>query len=298
MEAHPAAELFPLMGEEELNDLVEDIRRFGLREPIVVYEGKILDGRNRWRACERLGVEPWTVEWSGVGGSPTQYVLSKNIHRRHLTPSQRAAIALEALPLLEEEAKERQRQAAFVTNLKREQETSEAVAEIVQQPGNERAAERAASIAGVNPHYVYDAKKLQKDAPDLLDEVRKGLKSIPAAKREAKDRGEWKLPDNAIRQERPAGMPMPTSVETLVAWDRVRAYIDTQWLSLTPEEVAGVLRGDRVIASRSFVARVEAWTAAFVTALEAVTLVGDQLAPAMERVTSPTDESPPSTDLA
>lgn len=94
MEAHPLATLFPMMTDEELTALAEDIRRHGLREPITVWQGRILDGRNRWRACELAGVTPQTVEWDGQG-SPLSWVLSKNLYRRHLTASQRAAIAVE-----------------------------------------------------------------------------------------------------------------------------------------------------------------------------------------------------------
>jgi hypothetical protein len=61
---------------------------------------------NRLRACQRAGVEPRFEEWRGE--SPTAYVLSVNLHRRHLTDGQRAMIAVGALPLFEAEARERQ----------------------------------------------------------------------------------------------------------------------------------------------------------------------------------------------
>jgi hypothetical protein len=93
----------------EFGELVGDIRAHGLVQPIVRFEGKILDGRNRYRACQHVGVEPRYVEWDGE--SPTAYVLSLNLHRRHLTDGQRAMIAVEALPLFEAEARERQREA-------------------------------------------------------------------------------------------------------------------------------------------------------------------------------------------
>jgi hypothetical protein len=87
-ELHPAAALFPLMDVDgaEFGELVGDIRVHGLVQPIVRFEGKILDGRNRYRACQHVGVEPRYVEWDGE--SPTAYVLSLNLHRRHLTDGQ------------------------------------------------------------------------------------------------------------------------------------------------------------------------------------------------------------------
>jgi hypothetical protein len=85
---HPLAEILPLIEGEELNELVESVKANGLREPIVLYEGLILDGRNRYRACLAAGVEPRTVEFSGADA--TAFVRDENIHRRHLTVGQKA----------------------------------------------------------------------------------------------------------------------------------------------------------------------------------------------------------------
>lgn len=102
---HPAALLFPMMQGPELGLLVEDIERHGLREPIVLYQGQILDGRNRLRACELAGAEPRFEEWDGVG-SPVAFVMSRNLHRRHLNESQRSIIGARAKTMYEEEAAE------------------------------------------------------------------------------------------------------------------------------------------------------------------------------------------------
>jgi hypothetical protein len=90
--SHPLADLFPLMEGDDFAALVEDIRQNGLREPIVMSGGLIVDGRNRFRACRAGGVKPEMVELPG-GTDPLAFVLSKNLHRRHLTVSQRAMIA-------------------------------------------------------------------------------------------------------------------------------------------------------------------------------------------------------------
>ena len=89
---HPAAEMFPLLGDDELRELADDIAAHGLREPIVVQGGTLIDGRNRLRACVMAGVEPTTVELPN-GTDPVGYIVSANIHRRHLTTSQRAMLA-------------------------------------------------------------------------------------------------------------------------------------------------------------------------------------------------------------
>lgn len=92
LQPHPAAEIFPPMGPADFAALVADIKANGQREPIVIYDNQILDGRHRYRACQRLGIAPVTVEWAGPG-TPESFVISRNLHRRHLDASQRAMVA-------------------------------------------------------------------------------------------------------------------------------------------------------------------------------------------------------------
>ena len=87
---HPYAEFFPLLEGEQLKDLIADIKKHGLNEKIVLYEGAILDGRNRARACVRAKVEIKTREYKGK--DPLAYAMSLNLIRRHLTESQRAMV--------------------------------------------------------------------------------------------------------------------------------------------------------------------------------------------------------------
>jgi len=91
MKPHPIADLFPMFGELELDNLAADIRDNGLKEAITTFEGKILDGRNRFAACLVAKVEPRMKEYSGK--DPLGFVLSKNLHRRHLSTKERAEIA-------------------------------------------------------------------------------------------------------------------------------------------------------------------------------------------------------------
>lgn len=94
LELHPLCTLFPRLTGAEFEALKADILANGQREPIVVHESLVLDGGNRYRACVEAGIEPLLKEFAGA--DPVAFVLSANLHRRHLTPGQQAAIVASA----------------------------------------------------------------------------------------------------------------------------------------------------------------------------------------------------------
>jgi ParB-like chromosome segregation protein Spo0J len=95
LEFHPVADLFPMLADDEMADLAADIRERGQLQPIVLdSEGRILDGRNRYAACQMAGVEP-AFETYG-GNDPSGYALAVNIARRNLTTGARAVITAKA----------------------------------------------------------------------------------------------------------------------------------------------------------------------------------------------------------
>ena len=94
MKHHPYANLFPMQSDEEIQSLADDITKHGLRQPIVIdADEMILDGRNRSAACVIAQVKPIYEPFVGSDAQKLAYVVSVNVHRRHLTTAQRAEIA-------------------------------------------------------------------------------------------------------------------------------------------------------------------------------------------------------------
>jgi len=85
---HALSAAFPSMLESQFDSLVDDVCKNGLNEPIVLFEGQILDGWHRWSACQKADVVPFFKTYEGI--DPIGFVKSKNLHRRHLSESQRA----------------------------------------------------------------------------------------------------------------------------------------------------------------------------------------------------------------
>lgn len=189
---HPVASLFPMMTGDEFVDLSNDIRDNGLREPIWLHpDGRIVDGRNRYKACRAAGVEPKFRTWDG-NGSLVEFVVSLNLHRRHLTSSQRAMSALDAEKELAKEAEERRREEGRRAALRQHRQPQddelvgvERVPEKLPEPTGPQAEsrERAGRMLGVSGRYVSDAKKLSAERPDLAEKVKSGEMSIPEAKK-------------------------------------------------------------------------------------------------------------------
>ena len=81
LESHPLANIFPLLDGKSYDEFCRDIETKGVLEPIWLYEGRILDGRNCYRACCDLGWECPSCEYDGT--DPVGFVLSMNLQRRH-----------------------------------------------------------------------------------------------------------------------------------------------------------------------------------------------------------------------
>ncbi len=112
MPVNPVADLFPLIPDNKLDDLVADIKEHGLIHDIVVHEGEIVDGRNRLIACREAGVVPRFVKWRDAYNGPmslSQWIWSINGQRRHLSAGQIAGILVKLRGFDETEAARRRR---------------------------------------------------------------------------------------------------------------------------------------------------------------------------------------------
>jgi len=90
---HPLVAIFPEMEEPAFADFVADIKAHGVREPITLYKNHILDGRNRWLACQQLNIPCPQRAYEGKESDLLAFVVSKNLHRRQMSESQRAIVA-------------------------------------------------------------------------------------------------------------------------------------------------------------------------------------------------------------
>lgn len=164
---HAAANLFPLMGEPELAQLASDIKNHGLRVPVEIFEGQVIDGRNRVAACRLAGVE---VDWFEVHpDDPVAYVLSLNLHRRHLNETQRAMVAARTLEYHKAAAKER-----MMAGKKRDPKASS--------PGEGAARDAAGEAVGVSGRSVdHAAKVLANGTKELQGACDRGEVAVSSA---------------------------------------------------------------------------------------------------------------------
>ena len=158
-ELHPLCTLFPRLAGAEFDALVGDIKANGLRQPIVTLDGMILDGGNRYRACIEAGVKPSFVKFAG--GNIVSFVLSANMHRRHLSAGQQAAIVASAQDWAQAQPAHRPKKECSVAPLS---------------TAHSRAAESGASLRTQKM-----ADKVAKESPELAKQVAHGEISLPKA---------------------------------------------------------------------------------------------------------------------
>lgn len=176
---HEYARLFPMLSDEEVQELADDIAKNGLRIPIVIdADDKILDGRNRAAACAIAGVEPVYEPFIGSDEDKLAFVVSCNIHRRHLTTSQRASVAAKLMPIYEEQAAKRQK----ATQPKKGQNVSSQVPANLPEPAKGDSRDKAGAAMNVSGKVVDMAAKVHaKAVPEIVEAVDRGEVAVSAA---------------------------------------------------------------------------------------------------------------------
>lgn len=197
---HPFAEMFPLIEGEEFDDLVRSVKEDGLGEPIMLTPdgSTIVDGRNRFRACDAAGRDPIfeTLPPHYDDELILHHVLRKNLARRHLNPGQIAMVTLRVEEKFAEIAKRHQiagaRAGGNVRNAPKDGEIPKVPADRREPSSGERKSQEAVAMAakatGARPRTVQRAKAVRRDAPDLAEQVERGTLALDAAERERKNR--------------------------------------------------------------------------------------------------------------
>ena len=231
MKHHPIADVWPMMSEDKLHELADDIRKNGQLVPVWLYEGKILDGRNRWAACQIAGVEPKTKEYTG--DEPTGFAVAMNDRRRHMNKGALAAVAAELEPFFAADAARRKKETEGRPK-KDAVKPEEKVPQVSAVRRAPQAREEAAKSVGVNDRYVSDAKKVKQEAPEVFERLKAGKITLQDAKREVakKPTDDWREDERSRQAEVKSGITVVANAsddKNLIAWaerERLAVRID------------------------------------------------------------------------
>lgn len=157
------ADIFPMLDEDDLKALSEDIKENGLREPLVLAKVNkktvLVDGRNRREACKLAKIDPDYV-YLDEDENPAAYVISANIHRRHMTKSQRAMAVAMVYP------------------------------ESTNKGGRGKTCGKFPQVYRFDRTMLSDARTILRQAPDLARKVLSGIIPIYKASEELEERSE------------------------------------------------------------------------------------------------------------
>lgn len=198
-----ALNIFPEANEEDFNRLLEDIRNNGFdqSQPVIVYDGAILDGWNRYRACQAIGISPAIKTFDGDQSAALQLVMRTN-KRRNLNKGQWATIAVEAENVLAVIAERVEKERREKIAASRQDETRQIIAPSEKDDG--KTATKAAELFNTNRTYVNQAAKVKSEAPEAFERVKAGKMTLQDAMKEVARKPtepEW-LPDEIERKDK------------------------------------------------------------------------------------------------
>jgi hypothetical protein len=243
---HPLAAMFPRPTPEEQRELTDHIRQHGLQEPMVLFQGKVLDGLSRQEACAHAGRESRYVKFTDLSpairaAGPLEFVIGKNLVRRHYTTIQRAMIAAELIPAFEKEALERRN-----ANLKHVSASAPAPLSKAQVGTNNgeivrgKSAERAAKMLGVSTRIVESARRILKKSPEKAAAIKAGTLTV----------GEASM-DQAASQKMAALEAAHTRIEKVCGKELADAARNKTRLRTAREALAFSSQGDREMRSQA-----------------------------------------------
>lgn len=242
---HEYAKLFPVLSDEALRELADDIEKNGLRNPIVLDENEqILDGRNRSAACILAGVKPVFEKFIGTDEQKLAFVVSSNVHRRHLTTSQRASVAAKLLPIYEQQAAKRQKSGK--KNLK----------ENLPEGSSGQSRDKAGAAMNVSGKAVDMAAKVHEKAiPEIVQSVESGELAVSAAaivadmpeetQREIVLKGgakEVKKAAAAARKDKPVPMRLESGFDDVAATKRIRTFVESEIVKWPEDRIAEAIQ--------------------------------------------------------
>ena len=216
LKVHPAAEIFPMLNAEELDALALDIKANGLQQPIVMWEGLLLDGRNRLAACAICGVEPSFKQYEG--NSPVTFVISANIKRRQLDASQRACVAVELEPMFAVEAKKR----ALIGNAKGGR-NSKSNANLRETKPADQVSKQAAEVVSVSPRMVQYAKEIKVKNPEAFERIKAGTVKVSKVQQEIKREKREAI---KVEQNNQVEIPATITLAECTAWIKTQPQCD------------------------------------------------------------------------
>jgi hypothetical protein len=216
--------IFPEAKPEDYDEIRDDIAKNGFdsKRPVTIYQGEILDGWNRQKACDELGITPAYSTFTGTEMDALEFVLSTN-RRRNLNSGQRATVAAEADELMvaiaaevEEERKRKiaeamkgnlnagQRAVIAAEDMEPEQMQQIIVTSEKRDPNKNATTTKTAELFNTNRTYVNQAVKMRKEAPEIFEKVKAGKMTMQDARKEVarKPEGDEWLPDELERKAR------------------------------------------------------------------------------------------------
>jgi len=249
---HPMASMFPLIEGKDFDDFIESIRNAGrISEPLEFHEGLLICGRNRLRAVEELrrrgfDIETPTVEWRPRGYETVEeHIYATNVHRRHLTDDQRAALATKMLPQIRAARAAKQAATRFGSGALVTAGGHSCPPEPAFSQPRSRSEKAASSSVGHLAALANVSRHKAEQATILADGVARG--EIPEETLFAVVRGECRLRD-ACPDRKKSSHPRPTSARGVwpeaetVFEDESEIVIDaafepTHYLPATPEVI-------------------------------------------------------------